>query len=301
VLTKPVKRSALLQCLQETLGAARTAPLHKISPQDEVFRGRRVLVAEDNAVNQKLVCCLLEKLGAIVTVADTGQEAIDQLAAARFDVVLMDCQMPVLDGYEATRSIRAGAAGPAAMTMPIIALTAHALTGDRERCLAAGMNEYLTKPLDPSLLRATLEALLCPRALQAAPPAYVAFAADAPAVFDERALRERIGDDGAFFDELLGVFVSTIDDEVVALLTAVTRDDAAAVRTHAHTIKGAAGNVTAAALASAAAALETSACTGVVSADDVEAVRAAWRDTRRHPAVEPAVARAPLFAVKGGP
>jgi hypothetical protein len=291
VLTKPVKRSALLQCLQETLGTAKTAPLPKTPPHDEVFRGRRVLLAEDNPVNQKLVCSLLEKLGALVTVADTGQEAIDQLAAARFDVVLMDCQMPVLDGYAATRSIRAGAAGPAAMTMPIIALTAHALTGDRERCLAAGMNEYLTKPIDPGVLRATLEAFLGAGARPVPPRTRAAVAADAPAVFDERALRERIGDDGAFFEELLGVFVSTIDDEVVALLAAVTRDDAAAVRTHAHTIKGAAGNVTATTLARAAAALETSACTGVISADDVEAVRAAWRDTRRHPAVEPAAAR----------
>jgi PAS domain S-box-containing protein len=301
VLTKPVKRSALLQCLQETLGTAKTAPRPKIPPQDEVFRGRRVLLAEDNAVNQKLVCCLLEKLGAIVTVADTGQEAIDKLAASRFDVVLMDCQMPVLDGYEATRSIRAGVAGPAAMTMPIIALTAHALTGDRERCLAAGMNEYLTKPLDPIMLRATLEALLGTGALRVAPRPHAAVAADASSLFDERALRERIGDDGAFFEELLGVFVSTIDDEVVALLTAVTRDDAAAVRKHAHTIKGAAGNVTAAALERAAAALETSACTGVVNADDVEAVRTAWRDTQRHPAVLPAVSRDARFAVKGRP
>jgi len=111
-------------------------------------------------VNQKLARRILERLGADVTVADNGEAAIAELTGSAFDVVLMDCQMPVLDGYEATRRIRAGAAGSAASTIPVIALTAHALSGDRDRCLEAGMNEYLTKPIDPHALKCRLEELL---------------------------------------------------------------------------------------------------------------------------------------------
>jgi two-component system, sensor histidine kinase and response regulator len=159
VMTKPVRQPALVQCLQELLCAVRAAPAQAARVHD-TLRGLRVLLAEDNAVNQKLACRMLEKLGAEVSVAETGQAAIEQLAAQPFDAVLMDCQMPSMDGYEATRRIRAGAAGASAAKVPIIALTAHALSGDRDRCLAAGMNEYLTKPIDMAALQSHLAALL---------------------------------------------------------------------------------------------------------------------------------------------
>jgi two-component system sensor histidine kinase/response regulator len=292
IMTKPVRRSALLQCLQEALGTARAKSVPLPAARDDLLRGRRVLLAEDNVVNQKLACRLLEKLGAEVTLAGTGQAAIENLLARPFDVVLMDCQMPVLDGYEATRRIRSGVAGPTAATIPIIALTAHALNGDRERCLAAGMNDHLTKPIDPVLFRACLKQFLDAGPRQAPPLRVDHVSTATSAVFDERALRERIGGDADFLEELLGVFVRTIDDEVVALLTAATRGKAAAVRAHAHTIKGAASNVSAGALAHAAAVLESSAGAGAISGQDIEAVRLAWRDTQRHPAIEPALAKA---------
>ncbi len=159
VMTKPVKQTALLQVLQELLGAAKPAPAPARAPPGAALQGMRVLLAEDNAVNQLLARRVLEKLGAEVTVADNGEVAIAKLAEAPFDVVLMDCQMPVMDGYAATRRIRAGAAGRSAAKLPIIALTAHALSGHREECLAAGMNDYLTKPIDPGALRAMLDDL----------------------------------------------------------------------------------------------------------------------------------------------
>jgi len=160
IMTKPVKQTALLLCLGEVVGKARaaTVPAHAVVP--DTLHRMRVLLAEDNVVNQKLARRILERLGADVTVADNGETAIAELAASVFDVVLMDCQMPVLDGYEATRRIRAGAAGAAASTIPVIALTAHALSGDRDRCLAAGMNDYLTKPIDSKALKCRLEELL---------------------------------------------------------------------------------------------------------------------------------------------
>ncbi len=177
ILTKPVKQAALLQFLQQAMGGAppprRVRATATDRPQPHAagsssgpgtrvaaLQGTRVLLAEDNAVNQLLTRRMLEKLGAGVTIAENGAAAIEVLAGERFDVVLMDCQMPVMDGYAATRRIRAGAAGPQAATVPIIALTAHALSGHRDECLAAGMDDYLTKPIDPAALRALLSEVL---------------------------------------------------------------------------------------------------------------------------------------------
>jgi hypothetical protein len=296
IMTKPVKQSALLQCIQEVVGTARavTAPAHAVN--GDTLRNMRVLLAEDNIVNQKLACRILEKLGATVTIADNGEAAIAALAAATFDVILMDCQMPVLDGYETTRRIRMGAAGVDASKLPIIALTAHALGGDRDRCLAAGMNDYLTKPIDPAALRSRLEELLgtdSPRvqATRENPDAQIP-----SAVLDEAVLRGHIGDDSRFLEELLGVLVVTIDEQVVALLGASTRGQIPAMATHAHSIKGAAANVGASALMRAAAALESAALEGAVEAHEIESVHTAWRDLQRHPKVEPFVKKSSRVA-----
>ncbi len=125
----------------------------------ERFAGMQLLVAEDNAVNQKVVCKILERCGAAVTVVSNGLEAIEELKKKTFDVVIMDVQMPVLDGLEATRSIRGGGAGPHAERVPIVALTAHAVRGDQERFMAAGMDAYLSKPVQPKALIEVVERL----------------------------------------------------------------------------------------------------------------------------------------------
>jgi CheY-like chemotaxis protein len=158
VLTKPVKRDTLMDALATALGrkSSGDAPL-KPRLGSEPSLNLRVLVAEDNIVNQKLIVRLLEKVGCAVTLAINGREALDRLRDGAIDVALMDCQMPEMDGYEATRQIRAGAAGEAYRQLPIIALTANALTGDRERCLIAGMSDYLTKPIEPKTLFALLK------------------------------------------------------------------------------------------------------------------------------------------------
>jgi len=159
LLTKPVKRDALIEVLAETIGAAAPAakPSRVVHPPTAALAALRVLVVEDNPVNQKLVVHLLKKLGASVTLAGNGLEALDRLRDTAIDLVLMDCQMPELDGYEATQRIRAGGAGETASRLPVVALTAHALASDRERCLLAGMTDYLTKPVEPKSLRLMLE------------------------------------------------------------------------------------------------------------------------------------------------
>jgi CheY-like chemotaxis protein len=123
---------------------------------EELRAGTRVLLVEDNLVNQKVAGALLKKLGCELSIANDGAEALTQLAENHFDVVLMDCQMPVMDGLEATRRLRAGEIGDTMRQVPIIAMTANAMQGDREACLACGMDDYLAKPVSNAALKAAL-------------------------------------------------------------------------------------------------------------------------------------------------
>jgi CheY-like chemotaxis protein len=163
VLTKPVKRDALLKAVQE-LSAAPTPPRREdrvaATTAPASLEGRHVLLVDDNSVNLKLGERQLTRLGLRVTQAVNGLEALAQLRLQRFDAVLMDCQMPEMDGYEATRQLRTPESGVLDPRVPVIAVTANALAGDRERCLAAGMDDYLAKPLDPKALAAMLGKLL---------------------------------------------------------------------------------------------------------------------------------------------
>jgi PAS domain S-box-containing protein len=119
--------------------------------------GMQLLLVEDNAINQALARALLQRMGHTVTAVANGKEALDVLATRRFDAVFMDCQMPVMDGFEATRQLRAGAAGVLQPDIPVIAMTANAMVGDRERCLECGMNDYVAKPIKVPLLKEALD------------------------------------------------------------------------------------------------------------------------------------------------
>jgi CheY-like chemotaxis protein len=150
-LTRPLRRRQVLDSVSRSLvlPSARV----DVAPKDEApFPGLRVLVAEDNTINQRVIRGLLGKLGCIVHVAENGQEALDALSQKPWDVVFMDCQMPVLDGFEATRRLRAAHGSQ----LPVIALTAGTMEGDRERCLDAGMTDFLAKPVRPEDLVRTL-------------------------------------------------------------------------------------------------------------------------------------------------
>jgi len=168
-LIKPVKKDHLFETLIQVM-SGRT-PLKAASPSAAQSTGEtsapsmsglRILLAEDNLVNQKVAVTLLKRIGCVVDVVPNGEEAVKQLDQCSYDVVLMDCQMPVMDGYEATRTIRRreAAEGEAcgwSRPIPIIAMTANAMEGDREKCLAVGMNDHVTKPVRTTQLLAALE------------------------------------------------------------------------------------------------------------------------------------------------
>jgi len=159
-LTKPVSHSELFDCVVRVLGAARpgagsTALITHHTMREEK-RMLHVLLAEDNTVNQRLAARLLEKHGHHVTVTANGREALTALDQGNFDVVLMDVQMPEMDGFEATAAIRVRQQGTG-RHLPIIAMTAHAMRGDQERCLAAGMDGYIAKPIQVKELVEAIE------------------------------------------------------------------------------------------------------------------------------------------------
>jgi two-component system sensor histidine kinase/response regulator len=158
-LTRPIRSSQLHDCLATLLGEAAPSEMPAIQ---RTKRRARILLAEDNPVNQHVTLRTLERMGFSVEAVDSGRDAIARLREERFDLVLMDVQMPEMDGLEAARLIRSPSSGVLDPSIPIVAITAHAMRGDRERCIAAGMNDYLTKPMQPEPLRRTIELNLPP-------------------------------------------------------------------------------------------------------------------------------------------
>jgi PAS domain S-box-containing protein len=236
---KPVKQSELLSAIQDGLAgrsalAAAETPQPPAAPATPAGRSLEVLLAEDNFVNQRLAARLLEKHGHRVTVVGNGREVLDVLRQQDFDVVLMDLQMPEMGGFEATAAIRERDKGTG-RHLPIIALTAHAMKGDRERCLAAGMDGYVAKPI---LARELLREL--DQALGNAPrPAAPAVAAEA--AVDLRAALEYVGGDPALLREVASVFVAEAPTMMAEVDEAVRAGDATRAKRGAHSLKGAAG------------------------------------------------------------
>jgi len=160
-LVKPIRQSQLYDCIATVIGTAsqpsssRLITRHALREAQLQVRAR-VLVAEDNLVNQRVAARMLEKFGCRVDVVTNGLEAVEAAGCIAYHCIFMDCQMPEMDGYEAVTEIRRHEAQTGAH-VPIIAMTANAMEGDRDRCLAAGMDDYVAKPVEPRTLRATLE------------------------------------------------------------------------------------------------------------------------------------------------
>jgi signal transduction histidine kinase/CheY-like chemotaxis protein len=270
-LLKPVIQRDLTECL--ILVLANTAHSWHLRSQPMVTRhalrarrGRtanRILLAEDNLVNQKVASRLLENLDYRVEVVADGRAAVAAWQRGKFDLILMDCQMPQMDGYQATREIRKLEDG--ASRIPIVALTAHAMRGDEEKCRAAGMDEYLSKPIDRARLDACLQSLLpstgTTGAMLAIRETSAAFESAKHPV-DWQALLASIDGDEAFACDLVDAFITTADRALAAISMALRTGDADSMRESAHVLKGASANMRAAAATAAAAEIESAADSG---------------------------------------
>jgi two-component system sensor histidine kinase/response regulator len=256
---KPVKPSALLNALLSTLGdegKEEVAPPAADPPHVVAARPLRILLAEDNAINQKVAIRLLSRDGHTVVAAENGREALAWLDQEEFDAVLLDIQMPQMDGFATTAAIRAREARTG-RHLPIIAMTAHALKGDRERCLAAGMDGYVAKPVRMDEVRKALDEALGTGGADAAG-------------YDHAAALAKVDGDEAFFGELAELFVHDCPGWLAGIEAALAAGEVAEVAQLAHTLKGAAYHFAAAPTIAAAQVLEKAAEGG-----DLAATRAA--------------------------
>ena len=248
-MTKPIDATGLHDAMCRVLkGAGTSRPVSSITPE-KPMRPLRILLAEDNVVNQRVAVGLLKKRGHDVIVANNGVEALALLATTTVDLILMDIQMPQMGGFEATAQIREHER-ESGDHVRIVAMTAHAMTGDRERCLAAGMDGYIAKPIAPAILFATVEQEAGSTAADQVP-------ALAPlATIDRESLMARVGGDAELFVEVIQLFLVDCPARVAAIKSAVDRADRDDIRVAAHALKGSAGNLSATGLAAAARTLE---------------------------------------------
>jgi len=259
-LIKPVNQSLLLDTLMNTFGidvaGSRPRVAGDASESLRDLAGVHILLTEDNLLNQEVATEILKSAGALVDIANNGKEAVEAVLQRTYDAVLMDVQMPVMGGFEATRTIRATDGFSA---LPIIAMTAHAMQGAREDCLAAGMNDYISKPIDPVQLFAVLGKWVVAREPSAAGPvpdgegqAAADAAADEEAAFplvlegiDVAAGLDRLGGNRKLYRKLLLDFARNYAGAPDEIGLAVERGDKEAAARVAHTVKGIAGNLSA--------------------------------------------------------
>lgn len=241
-LMKPVKQSELFDVILGVIGTV-SLPEKSIQPirvaQPDTSRPLRILLAEDNLMNQKLATGILSKQGHHITIANNGLEAVEACQTDSFDVILMDVQMPVMDGFAATAAIRTFEE-KAGVRTPIIAMTAHALKGDRERCLEAGMDEYLSKPIRSiqltEILRSVVQECVRPNT---APVSQTPEPSQGSSLIDWRSALEGVDGDRELLKSVVEVFLDESQQLLQELKLAVQNGNAATVRARGHSLKGA--------------------------------------------------------------
>jgi CheY-like chemotaxis protein len=272
-LTKPVSRSDFLEAVSAVLGGMTTGTESLVTRHTltEARQRLRVLLADDNPVNQEVAVTMLRRRGHQVDAVENGRQAVEAVRRERYDVVLMDIQMPEMDGFEATAAIRAL---PEFATLPIIALTAHALSGERENCLAHGLNGYLAKPFKTHELFAAVERW----GAGAGDPDVPAAKTEAPAVVNLDILREQLRAAGSeeAIDGIVDTFLKTVPGRVSSLSAVLTSGAPADVARAAHTLKSSAGAIGAQPLATLLADVEARGRAGALG--DREALAARVRD-----------------------
>jgi PAS domain S-box-containing protein len=266
-VSKPVKQSDLLDAILAVLGPPPgSVPPASAPPGQDPARRLRVLLAEDNPVNQKLVVTALEGRGHRVVTVGNGRQAVEQASARAFDAIVMDVQMPEVGGLEAAAAIRAAEAGSGRHT-PILAMTAHAMAGDRERCLAAGMDAYIAKPIRVDQFVAALECMADGAPTTGVPPAEPPPEnAAGPTELDPVALLDAFGGNRQLLREVIGVFLEDLPVRLDGIREAASAADGAALAAAAHTLKGTAGMFLAGRLARIARRLEAAGRAGQLAA-----------------------------------
>lgn len=253
IISKPTNPSTLLDAAMTAMGCLsdlnKTSSVH---PQDEQIArsisGANILLVEDNEINQQIATELLELAGMQIDIADNGQVALDKLQSESFDIVLMDLQMPVMDGFEATKKIRENSLFD---ELPILAMTANAMSGDRERCLEAGMQDHVAKPIDPATLYKALVEWIKPRdglgeieltqlKLKENEGQY-----DLPefAGLDQTEGLFRVGGNAKLYRDLVLRFAKDQKDTLTSIFDAIEQEDYETAERLAHTLKGVAGNL----------------------------------------------------------
>ncbi|MBF0215050.1 MAG: response regulator, partial [Magnetococcales bacterium] len=259
VLVKPVRRSEWVRCLVEQIHPEASIPvpeaiaasttregrLPEPDAYDALESGNLLLLVEDNPVNQKVALLQLKKMGYAAHAVSNGQEAVEAVNHLPYALILMDCQMPVMDGFEATHAIRKSEQS-ASRHIPIIAMTAHAMKGDRERCLSAGMDDYLSKPVSPEILLQKLQYWI-PKSIGAPPPVEIS------------QLRQLFGDDDAMIRELLDHFRPSAKELLDKLTEMIQKEDGERVLEAALELKEACSNMGVSAMAQLARVMEQAA------------------------------------------
>jgi signal transduction histidine kinase/DNA-binding response OmpR family regulator len=264
-LLKPVRQAQLLDAIVNALKTSPDNVVHSVKETRAVtqYQGKEVLVVEDNKVNQKVILSLLTKFGITSTLAENGQEALQQLEFKHFDLILMDCQMPIMDGYEATRLIRVKELSTNEARIPVIALTAHAADGEREKCLSAGMDDYLSKPIERRKL-ADIFSCWLGEPVDEEIQVDVAIIRDGKTElsWDEQAALSRLDGDEELLAELIDLFITEVPGKLTGLRESQTSNDTPALADFAHSVKGMAGHFCAVSLVEKAKQLEDTARNG---------------------------------------
>ncbi|HOE42792.1 MAG TPA: response regulator [Rhodoferax sp.] len=307
ILEKPVNPSNVLDALMRAVSHQRESQLAAQTlasqPTQTVdLRGARILLVEDNDINQELAAELLTEAGGVVEIANNGAEAVDMVRRTAFDAVLMDWQMPVMDGFEATRIIRADARFA---QLPILAMTANVMNGDREKCLAVGMNDHISKPIEVGQMLETLSRWINSTRIQPGTALIASDATDAPVQpelpgVDVAGAMHRMGDSLPRYHKLLERFIQNQADAATVIREALALGAHEDARRGAHTLKSLAATIGASQLAHDAQALEHAAHSGALDqcshlVDQVEtqlhpllvSIRG-YLETRREPAEQTA-------------
>jgi PAS domain S-box-containing protein len=286
-LLKPVGQSVLLDTIMQVFGkdvTERTMTVREKGQDTETLtriRGARVLLVDDNEINQQVAQEILAGAGVQVSLADNGQEAVNAVIEGEYDAVLMDIQMPVMDGYEATQQIRNSESG--IRNIPIIAMTAHAMAGDREKCLAAGMNDHVTKPIDPDQLFSTLAKYVQPAEHREETPqpeiekprmdVAQELLPDSLPGFDLAAGLERLQGNRRLYRKLLLDFATKYSGVTAEIHEALVAEDLDLAHSLVHNLKGLAGNLSAMDLLEATVEMEKLVKAGEATTSSPEAIR----------------------------